>query len=163
MKIRIGFVSNSSSSSFIVAFAKTPEDIQELNSMLFDNSQKEFPCDIDGDYFPNRYPVYSVAETVFESMKEPISDEEAIEICRSGWIDGMPSLDTSNKDFNATHRAWMAKLDEFARKAFDKFRKQNKKASLFVFEYSDNEGEYESTLEHGDLFRKLPHLTVSHH
>ena len=35
MKIRNGFVSNSSSSSFVVAFDKKPETVEELKKLLF--------------------------------------------------------------------------------------------------------------------------------
>ena len=39
MKIRNGFVSNSSSSSFVVAFPKMPKDVQELKQILFWDQQ----------------------------------------------------------------------------------------------------------------------------
>ena len=45
MKIRDGFVSNSSSSSFIVAFDKTPETVAEMQNILFKN----------GGYYHNPY------------------------------------------------------------------------------------------------------------
>jgi len=43
VKIRLGFVSNSSSSSFLVAFPKKPNNADELKAMLF----TKYQCDIE--------------------------------------------------------------------------------------------------------------------
>jgi hypothetical protein len=47
-------------------------------------------------------------------------------------------------------------------KVYEKFMKNTAEGSwVGLFSYSDNSGE--SSLEHGDIFRKLNHLTISHH
>jgi hypothetical protein len=62
MKIRTGFVSNSSSSSFIVAFAKVPESQEELQQMLFGDDEK---FSIYGDTFLTA----DVAAVVWRDLK----------------------------------------------------------------------------------------------
>ena len=39
MKKRLGFVSNSSSSSFIITFDKVPETVEELKELLFEDQE----------------------------------------------------------------------------------------------------------------------------
>ena len=80
MKIRKGFVSNSSSSSFIVAFPKMPESVEEVKQMLFgDKEVYEHPYPENYPDDPTEYSTVKVAETVFEDIKdqEP-NDQEAI-------------------------------------------------------------------------------------
>ena len=43
----------------------------------------------------------------------------------------------------------------------DDFYRNNKDRCIMVFEFSDNSGE--TLLEHGDIFKNLPHITISHH
>lgn len=77
MKIREGFVSNSSSSSFIVLFDKIPESSKELEELLFGG-----PCAVSS--WDESVPSESVCEYVLDSMrtsKEDIIDllEESVE------------------------------------------------------------------------------------
>ncbi|KKK77527.1 hypothetical protein LCGC14_2852710, partial [marine sediment metagenome] len=57
MKIRQGFISNSSSSSFIVAFPKIPKNQNELQTMLFGDKESY------GTPWQN-WPAQQVASTV---------------------------------------------------------------------------------------------------
>lgn len=63
MKIRNGFVSNSSSSSFLVAFSKKPKSLQELKLMIFGDKNK--------DGYVNMYDyVFPVDEIYGQVMKD---------------------------------------------------------------------------------------------
>ena len=100
MKHRPGFVSNSSSSSFVVAFDKIPENVKELQHMLFGN-EKIFAG------YENGYPVEEIAAIVFEDMSkgahaddwsnpdkewdQPLCDEAVFAIFRKGYLDSDPS------------------------------------------------------------------------
>lgn len=65
MKIRNGFVSNSSSSSFIVAFDKLPQSVKEMeNCMRDDYSYGTLKCEIDSDL-----PKDKVASILFDNCK----------------------------------------------------------------------------------------------
>jgi len=83
MKIRGGFVSNSSSSSFIVMFKKTPQSAEELRVALFGGNENViYPEDsrmlVGGGL--EFYPSAVVAEIIFEDMQEigPASDDELL-------------------------------------------------------------------------------------
>jgi len=54
-------------------------------------------------------------------------------------------------------RSKLAKIDA------KKFMDDNAGKSIYIFEYSDNDGEFECTMEHGGIFQNLPNIVVSHH
>lgn len=67
MKIRNGFVSNSSSSSFIVAFPNKPKTIDEMANILFGKTDGVF--DNEG-YDDVRYTYMEIAEEVLSNLKK---------------------------------------------------------------------------------------------
>lgn len=92
MKIRKGFVSNSSSSSFILALDKKPKSVSEMKELLFGDAEFYYDpyYDESSSYFQNRtekYPTKTVAKTVFEDIKDqkPMTLEDIAEELSSGW------------------------------------------------------------------------------
>jgi len=67
MKIRNGFVSNSSSSSFIVAFPNKPKTVEEMANILFGKTDGVF--DNEG-YDNTRYTYMEIAEAVLSNLKK---------------------------------------------------------------------------------------------
>ena len=66
MKTRNGFVSNSSSSSFIVAFPRKPESVDETRTMVFGSiSPEEIRCPAWDDDETYGHTVQSMAEQIF--------------------------------------------------------------------------------------------------
>jgi hypothetical protein len=155
MKIRKGFVSNSSSSSFVVAFKKMPENENELQHMLF-GARQEYPALYDSTF----WPVSQVASIVWNDIKNqtPNNDEALIEAISCGWFQGRPMWDDTE-----TWEDHDKNTDIAVRKVLDQFKKENKDAVMYHFSYSDNEGELNSAMEHGILFDNLPHITISCH
>lgn len=49
-----------------------------------------------------------------------------------------------------------------AQKDWEAFKKWNP-GFHFIVEYSDNDGSFYSTMEHGEIFFNVPHIVVSHH
>jgi len=190
MKIRNGFVSNSSSSSFVVGFEKIPETIEETMHMMFKEGERSV-CAYNEDYH-----VYEIAEQVFKDMneKEPITKEQFIEAISSGWFDGYPEHDYTVKTppqifrsewekENPGEKIWdneeaSNKWSELINIEWEKQEKLINKAAMILVEkewpelkhlhcyhfiYGDEGGPFFSTMEHGNIFRHLPHLQISHH
>lgn len=167
MKIRNGFVSNSSSSSFVVAFKETPKNANELKTVLFGERE----------YFPDPTPVKHnefkktsyFAKIIFKDMKKgPAPIEKIEETLSSGYMFGCPEYSNEkykNKgiegDFNFD--LYDQDCQKYAKEMAKEFLNKNKDSKIYVFEYSDNEGSDGSILEHCGTFEKLPHITISHH
>ncbi|MFA5135245.1 MAG: hypothetical protein WC505_05705 [Patescibacteria group bacterium] len=101
MKIRTGFVSNSSSSSFVVAFPHEPDGVQDLHRMLFgDNERHEI---VSRYNYPGDTPISSELAAAFLwerilDQREMTPERRAQEI-RDG-ITGEEYL-TTNADLQA--------------------------------------------------------------
>lgn len=195
MKIRSGFVSNSSSSSFIVGFPSIPGSPESLEVMMFGKPTEIQPYD-----FVDPTPSIEIAKRVFRDMSEGdfktarLNKRKAVEVLQEGSFPGKPPYDykketkssqirksyyeENGKDitddgvdpralkayFTACKEEWdlESKLRQTAAKAFiEGFWTSVKGMKVFKFEYADDSGE--SNLEHGDIFRKLPHVQISKH
>ena len=90
MKIRNGFVSNSSSSSFLVAFDKKPKNVLELHKAMFGTKSTTVQM---FDY--SSYSSLEVAKTVWNSLEEqkPLTEKEIREEAGSGYFEGYPETD----------------------------------------------------------------------
>jgi len=173
MKTRNGFVSNSSSSSFIVFFPKEPKSAEDVKNILFNEDQTVYGC------YDDLYSVDQVAETVWNDIcSQKINNfEEALEELSSGGAYDAPSYSDFEhiKDWREKSDAYDNALNIYANKKMKELfniRKQKLKkinnepiddVLFYIFSYSDNDGSYGSALEHGSLFNKLKNIRISHH
>ncbi len=179
MKIRNGFVSNSSSSSFLVKFPREPKTVNDVRKMLFgDKTLFVAP------YSDMPYPVDQIAKTVFDDIQSQSKNDinGAIEFFTNSNSDGGPNYDNykTGRDWNSVDwGAYNKDRDEWAEKKFEEFYslKKIRKEKLekldgkdvvssgevfYMFEYGDDSS-YFAALEHGDLFENLEHVINSNH
>lgn len=164
MKVKQDFVTNSSSSSFIVAFDKPVESLDEIKGKIMFIEKAEAVFKDIQDQKPLR--IIKDCPPCLERISEEVG---------AGYFEGY------NMDYPRINRSDFATEQEYFkanRKAFDEHDKINKKKAkqiaekfieqnegkvAYFFSYSDNDGEFWSEMEHGDTFRNFPHVTISHH
>jgi hypothetical protein len=49
------------------------------------------------------------------------------------------------------------------REMYKKFRQETKDKKIVIFSYGDENGSFDSVMEHGEIFRNVNHIQVSHH
>lgn len=185
MKYRNGFVSNSSSSSFIIAFKEKPSSPEELQKILFGKS--EFYSSWDDA------PVSTLdaAKQIYKDMVllgKKSNAENFIEgMCQSCWSPplkeiieelgaGTPYGETSLKEpeypthseygsakYKKEYDKYCSDQDLYLKDMANNFIKKTQGMLYFTVEYSDNDGNFFSTLEHGGTFDNIPYIRVSKH
>jgi hypothetical protein len=176
MKIRNGFVSNSSSSSFIVSFPREPKSVEDVKNALFSNGTEYFYS----PYGDNKYTVQQVSETVWQDICGQTKNNmtAAAEELSYGSIDDYDAPDYDDfrhiKDNNERREAYDIAKEIYVKKKMKDFfnTRKNKLKKIdgkefdevvYIFEYSDNDGDYFNALEHGGLFDNLKHIRISKH
>lgn len=177
MKIRGGFVSNSSSSSFIIAVPRNVISLSQFHDYVFKGNttyvnpyvydSKDIAC-WDSDV---------VSTIVWRDIKKQYDGktvDELIEVYASGYSDESVEAEKEiatkygAKDiydingYDKWHEVAIL-LEKKVANVIASFVKDNPDCYFCIVEYSDNDGQLFSAMEHGDLFVNIPHLKVSHH
>jgi hypothetical protein len=181
MKCRNGFVSNSSSSSFLVGFVKKPDTVEELRELLYGDVQTIKGSDgWDSKTQRLKYREFStldLAEIVFRDMEKPLSPSRIVEILGGSEYPGdrvdIPDapeesdffIENPEDPYNNVDWVAYGKARADAARAMVKaaLGEENEKMQWYEFGYCDEGGGIESLLEHGGTFANLPGICISHH
>ena len=176
MKIRRGHVSNSSSSSFVVAFDRMPSSEDELRQLMFGDDEYWF------DYHDGRYPTREIARIIYDglfhlSVKDEyghidegrISYEDALNVMREGHTRNEPEYPyhlyglykSDRQKYDVLYQQYLSLCEK------EKESLRNAMFSptdlLFKFEFCDGDGGFWAMMEHSGIFERLRHIRVDKH
>lgn len=172
MKTRNGFVSNSSSSSFIIALPSHPTSISQVHEWLFNTSVEkafvwndqdslEIATIVYNDVTGSRYEAidcWCIAKIASDHCEYLDVIEE--QLTKEGFSSHV--LDWSD---NQTESLAYLRRGELALQYMQKFIQHQDVIGkkLYVVEYGDNSGPLYASMEHCDLFENIPHIRSSRH
>lgn len=170
MKYRSDFVTNSSSSSFVVAFETRPKSVEEVKRLLFGDVDN---IDYIFNYENNKksFSTLDMATIVFNDIKtQKANNIKEISNAFKGNLDGSPNYDdfklptkTEQGYTDYDWKEYQKACDKFQNEKTKEFLNKFKNFKIYCFEYSDNDGSLMSHMEHGDIFNNLNHIRISNH
>lgn len=156
MKIRNGFVSNSSSSSFILVFDKKPETKEEFAEVMGD-------CTTETSWngnFLSKDMVVDIAWGDLQHAGEATEEDLKSELAsyHYEWNTDFNWWEATDEERDAHDAEEKAKNQ----KHYDEFAEKNKGKYMTILSYGDD-CTVGSQMEHGGAFRNVDGLKISHH
>jgi hypothetical protein len=168
MKRRSGFVSNSSSSSFIVAF---PKGFVPTRGTILDYLFPDLDAIVNPYHEDESFSSGQAARYIMVQMQgQTPNDQTKIDEALGGWLPDQPDFPYYSNETSSEERLKISAAWEKERRAHAKrwWRENQKKldpknSDLYVFWFGDENGSFEAALEYGPTFNAVPSLKISHH
>lgn len=167
MKVKLSFVTNSSSSAFVVAFPKRIKFLDDVKKYIEDKKAETVFNDA-----INQRPF--IAKAAGKKVLKKVTNElnSGYYPTAPDWLDDFEAFKKKHSLSTAeVYRTFLKEFEEnFEKKCNEvlgpiakKFLTEAEGQYIYFFEYSDEDGQYFSELEHGSTFKLLKHLIISKH
>ena len=169
MKFRHGFVSNSSSTSFVLVLPHKPTSVEELYAWMFPRG----PTNI--QVYDHQITSMDAAQTAYDDLRAPVTRKKVVEVLRRGIIQRTPNREDPkipNYPFTSTLTSdeadkvwelWSTTRDAALQQMVDNLERLHPNSLYFLLTYSEHDGGLALTMERGDVFANLPNFQINQH